>query len=192
MSYLNSNSISVFPSAARGQQVEYIEARLTTETVIANIINKLIDTTGFIITNVDEWNTAFSSRGVNDPADPVEFNLYGYYFKVKDPDELFALMPASAEAIYACIALHPVATHEVGTYRYELFGQDDSDLGTYGGVQFNTTDAYENPSILPEFSITKSIKIFDKINNTWELSEDSTFKFLKKSLLFDIDGGEIV
>ena len=124
--------------------------------------------------------------------DPVEFNIYGYYFKIKDPDAVFASITSGATAIYACIALHPVATHEVGTYRYELFGQDDSDLNLYQGIQFNATEQYDGIENLPEFSIVKYLKLFEKDGNNWKLSEDSTFKFLKKSLLFDIDGGEIL
>lgn len=184
MSYVSSDSILVYPSASRGQQAEYIDARITTETVVANTINKLIDTDGFIITDLESWN---AETGVHSS---VEFNLFGYFFTLRNPDALLETFSTS-NAIYAVIALHPVATHETGVYRYELFGQDDSTLGVYQGIQFNSSSAYENPEILPDQYKIVSLKIFDKVNNSWELSEDTTFKFYKKSLLFDVDGGEI-
>ena len=71
--YIASDNISVFPSTRRIHSQDF-SARLMTESAISRIINNLIDVDGFVISN-----TAPATA-----EDIFEFNIYGYYFQVKN------------------------------------------------------------------------------------------------------------
>jgi len=71
--YIASNNVNVFPSTRRTYTQEF-SARLMTESAISRIVNNLVEVDGFIISNT-----------VPATADDVfEFNIYGYYFQVKN------------------------------------------------------------------------------------------------------------
>lgn len=183
MAYVDSSEIFVFPSARRGQVSDYSEARTTTETAIANIVNRLIDVEGFLITDPDTYNNLSSSdKGTA----LIEFNLYGYYFRVNNASDILSSFStiSPGDVVYAVIALTPIASGS----RYELYGQDDG--GSYQGVQFNTSGTYVNP---PSGAVTYSLPLFTYVSAsvTWELVDSSAFKLAKKSLNFSVDGGEI-
>ena len=65
MSYLNTQSINVFPSTKRSNK--QVSARLMTEASIVGIINKLIDREGFVITKNEDIY----------PEHSFEFNIFG-------------------------------------------------------------------------------------------------------------------
>ena len=75
---LNSNLINVFPSTRRTYPQEF-SSKLMTEQAIVRIVNTLINKQGFVITkqfDVDQ---------------PVEFNIFGYYFQVRKGSDIINL-----------------------------------------------------------------------------------------------------
>ena len=69
--YLYTDNIQVFPSTRRGNL--QVSARLMSEGTISNLIDQLLDTSGFVITD----------KKSNYLTDEIfEFNIHGYYFYV--------------------------------------------------------------------------------------------------------------
>ena len=81
VNYIQTNNISVFPSTRRMNK--QVSARLLSEQSIANQINKLIETDGFVITPEDDTSAA----GYN-PTDPFEFNIHGYFFYIDTANDI--------------------------------------------------------------------------------------------------------
>lgn len=188
--YLESNNISVFPSARRGQNAKYIESRLTTETAIANIVNKLLDVEGFIVTDKNDWTEGSSHD--------VVFNLYGYLFSIKNLNT-FLTSFEDADALWVGIVLDTAVSGS--TVRYEIYGQDEEIEGVsvYKGLelaaskeQCKTQLTQRVGSQKAQNCIFKYLKLCTKENGKWCLCGDSYIKFNNKSLEFDIDCGKII
>lgn len=168
MSNMLSSKISVFPSTRRGTQDP--KSRLVSESSFANIVNKLIETKGFVITP-DPTSGSWGDSDNNS----FEFNIYGYYFNISDLSYLFSLFDNQSSNIYAYIEL---ATN--GNY-VELAGQDsmpnNSSELEYTGVKFVS----ENPNKEHE------LLLFTKSNDIWIVPPESRIRFD----FGDIDGGVI-
>lgn len=163
MAYLNSEKIKIFPSAKRGVTKPY--SRLTTEQSFVRIVNKLIDTDGFVI-NLDR--------------NELEFNIHGYYINA-DLTSLTELFPSSLN-IYAKIKLVQVGDN------LELDGVDDATDEEYKGVEFSSTS-----STLADGEYELKVLSRETTSDNWIIPEESEFKFTNKSFNFDIvvDGGVI-
>ena len=182
MSYISTSKIDVFPSARRASK--QVSARLFTEYSVSGIVNKLIDTDGFVITDYD--STSSTAAG-----EVFEFNIHGYYFKVESAQDIFDLFSnasSPAMAIYANIVLDESINNYV-----ELLGQDDLNQNTntsvYEGVQFTTwpiQPSQEHPTVY-------SLQLFarESVSYPWTVPSSSKVKFTSKSLELEIDGGEV-
>lgn len=160
-----SDNISVYPSSRRGAQKP--ESRLLTESALVSIVNKLIDTDGFVITRTLDLQQIF------------EFNIHGYYFKVDPASSLTALFPDAEvdDVIYGIIKMVKLSENIV-----ELDGQDED--GSYTGVQFSLTPTSDLDSY--------QLALLVKNNAGWSIVEDSKFKFAaSSSQSSNVDGGEI-
>ena len=114
MAYINSSNIEVFPSARRGGTNP--ESRLFAESSVVSIVNKLIDTDGFVIsTNLSE--------------DPFEFNIQGYYFKVDSYTSIVSLGSGWTE-VYGSVNLTESDFPEINS---------DNNSNKYTGVNFTNT-----------------------------------------------------
>lgn len=164
MAYLNSDKIKIFPSAKRGVSRPY--SRLTTEESFVRLVNKLIDTDGFVIGN----------DGTN-----LEFNIYGYYINA-NMTALSALFPSSTE-IYAKIQLTTVGDNK------ELSGVDDPSDEEYKGVVFSDTATSPLPSDAYELKLLSRATTSD----VWSIPKESSLKFNNDSfdLSIVVDGGVI-
>lgn len=179
MAYLNSENILVFPSTKRGSK--QVSARLLSEATLTSIVNKFLDTDGFVITSEDEY-------GLDNP---FEFNIHGYYFRVATTREIINSLANSTLAIYANIILK-----EEGNY-LQLQGQDDETVdpntsivtsSIYKGINFS-----DNGPIVSGDGTVYSLLILqrDSTNSEWYVPADSRYKFTKESLDIEIDGGII-
>lgn len=164
MSYLNSDKIKIFPSAKRGVTKPY--SRLTTEESFVRIINKLIDTDGFVI-------------GIENTQ--LDFNIHGYYISVDMPS-LIELFSTSTD-IYAKIQLTVVGDNK------ELAGVDDASDEEYKGVVFSDSPTSPMPSDTYELKVLTRASSAD----SWSIPPESYFKFNDASFNFSIivDGGTI-
>ena len=163
MAYLNSENIKIFPSAKRGVTKPY--SRLTTEQSFVRIVNKLIDTDGFVI-NLDR--------------NELEFNIHGYYINA-DLTSLTELFPSSLN-IYAKIKLVQVGDN------LELDGVDDATDEEYKGVEFSSTS-----STLADGEYELKVLSRETTSDNWIIPEESEFKFTNKSFNFDIVvDGEVI
>lgn len=178
MAFISSNNITVFPSTQRRDT--QITARLITEQYLTNIINTLIDSDGFIITEDKGFNLS----------KPFEFNLHGYYFNVTSANAITNLFTgATANSyIFANIILD-----KDGDF-IELDGQDLN--GQYDGVFF--TDAPIAETILQNLEkiLGKSVQsfylpLFIYKDNTWKIVDTSRIKFRQTSVQTSVDGGVI-
>lgn len=133
--FVSSKSISVFP-LSKNRPTDR-SSRLFYENNVANIIRQLVDVDGFII----KADTNLLS--INEKTNPLEitlseiiFNLYGYYFAVKESTEGPVVVAThTAEdlseskttfKLYASITINPDTR--------EIDGQDDD--GVYNGFKF--------------------------------------------------------
>lgn len=176
--YLNTVNINGFPLVKR--QNTQISSTLITESSIANLINKLIDTDGYVI------STSLESL-------IFEFNLWGYYFKITSTSNQHAIDMIindatfdTATEIYAKIQI--VYPQNDKDFYYELSGIDED--SKYKGVNF-IPDSNSRPETETANSITYHNKylLILKRNDTssdWYIPEESK---LKINL---VDGGEVI
>lgn len=174
---ITSDNIAVYPSTRRGER--NASSRLLTEQALVSIVNKLIDKYGFVITK--EFN----------PTGLFEFNIYGYYFKVRQGNNITNLFPSAVEndKIYGIISISSLTAgsqnEDVLDDIYELEGQDAD--GVYSGVEFSLEDLAVNDDR------KYSLPLLIRSNNSWVVYPDSLFKFDAASMtpIIDIDGGTI-
>ena len=173
--YINTEDISVFPSTRRSHY--QVSARLISEKSVSDIINKLIDTNGFVITpDTTEQDTV-------DFTAPFEFNIHGYYFSIASGQDLISMFsnPSVDDKIYANIYLDTS-----GNY-IELKGQDVdvNSIWVYQGVTFSDSDLTEdsNPA-------DYSLLLFVYDGTYWQVPVESRVKF-EYNFALGVDGGEI-
>ena len=162
--FLSQGDIRVFPSTRR--TFESAMSRQVTEANLVDMINKLIDNDGFVVTQLEgelQDSTEFS------------FNIHGYYFTTT----LGAVTAGFSEDIYASIIID---TDNVPPEFYELDGLDVDNV--YEGVEF-TDSAQTGANVY-------CLHILTKVGSAWAVPEESKIKFSKDSLGIDlIDGGVI-
>ena len=128
MATIASENVTVFPSTRRAGSKPL--ARLMSEQALVGIVNKLINLEGFVI----------SSSSEIEESTPLEFNLYGYYFKISNPVTSLGLGTTFTSGnIYAHIELVTSTASDFIQYE-ELFGQDDS--GKFTGLVIDNSQAY--------------------------------------------------
>lgn len=176
-----SGNIKVFPAARRTNGNDPF-SRLMSESTITSIINRLIDSEGFVITHSDANGGAITG-GL------FEFNIFGYYIRVEDISDVLSAFSSSTD-IYASIALDTVTVD--GVSYVQISGMDDT---TYSGVVFSDTVPEQTGT-----NIIHYLKILTKVGSKWVVPNSaddasvgsSYIKFGKDTLgLYDIDGGEI-
>ena len=176
--YSPTDQIKVFPSTRRTYY--QISPRLMSEKSITEIINKLIDTKGFVITPDDE------ETGLVDLSNEFEFNIYGYYFNINNIQYNIIRhihgTPVADNKIYANIYLDTS-----GNYG-ELQGQDVSVPGgfIYQGVTFSDDDLTQALSDPADYSLL--LLVYDGTN--WQVPVESRVKF-EYNFALGVDGGEI-
>lgn len=180
MAYLSSENVRVFPSTKRGSK--QVTARLLSEQTISSIVNKFLDTDGFVITNEEDFALE----------NPLEFNIHGYYFWVNNVQAIINSLPSTSTLIYANIILK-----EEGNY-LQLQGQDDETIdpttsivtaSIYQGLNF-TSQTPLQPQADEEVHYLLLLKR-DSSESDWYIPADSRYKFTKESLDIEIDGGII-
>lgn len=175
--FLESTQVKVFPSTRRG--TNQVSARLITEYFLVGIVNKLIDTQGFVITP-DPPSGYFPQTSTAQ----FEFNIHGYYFVIANISKILSEFRTSQE-IYARIKLTDDSC-------IELKGQDetadlevtDDSVFRYHGVEFVNYKPSDDYYYLLLFKKGES--------TNWYVPSESRIKFFTKSISIDIDGGEIV
>lgn len=193
MSFIASSNISVFPSARRMNK--QVSARLISEASLANIVNKLIETDGFVITPEPEEGDHVD-QGF-DPEQAFEFNVYGYYFKVNQASDILDLFnDNSTTEIYANIYLD----RSTDPNYVELAGQDDyiNEAGYEQGILYYKGLTFSN-SNLSEAETTPadySLLLFERdyvsgVLTDWFVPVESRLKFIY-TIALGVDGGEIM
>lgn len=181
MGFLPSNSISVFPSARRMNK--QVSARLISEASLANIVNKLIETDGFVITpEPEDSETGFIAQ------DPFEFNIHGYYFRADHANDITALADTGSTKIYANIFLDTTTDINYTELKAADSSINELDESSYfKGVEFSNDD--------PLPTADYSLLLFSKEqlsggNSGWIVPIESRLKFVYTFAL-GVDGGEI-
>ena len=180
MPYIKSNAINVFPCANRGTAYN-LQSRLTSEYNLTNIINQLIDTDSFVISN--------------NLSNGISFNIHGYYFSVSDYTSITTL-DSSWTDVYATITISSdvlvdgVIFNELIATRTAGIGASDSldnDQTEFTGVAFSNSPA--------EGDNTYSLHILhrDSTGSSWYIPPESTVKFVTNSTRrsIKIDDGEL-
>lgn len=184
MSFLETSKIAVFPSTRRFNT--QVSARLLSESSLISLVNKLIDTDGFVITPDDE------TTGYIDTSITFEFNIHGYYFMVDRAQDIIDLFSSSnTTEIYGNIYLDTV-----GNYT-ELKGQDVevANVSRYQGVTFSAVDLSDasQAASASEDQADYSLLLFTResaASSLWEVPVESRIKF-NSGFALGIDGGEI-
>ena len=190
--FVTTENIFVFPSTRRMNK--QVSARLISEASLANIINKLIDVEGFVITPEPESGDYVDIGYI--PSDPFEFNLFGYYFKVNAATDITNLFNSSTN-IYANIYLDK--TNADSNY-IELKSSDSNLIDTlddvsnnvsyFKGVTFSDVNLSESDSNKADHSLLLFTR--QSIDNSnWTVPIESRFKFFY-TLALGVDGGEIL
>lgn len=163
--YLNYESVTVFPIAKeRGPYAP--NNRALTEESMSNMIRQLFgkDSKGFIISHESD-GSSFS----------IEFNLYGYYFKLTNIgiSDLYEKLGKPNE-IYAYIEIDPS--------NKEISHGDDTTSGNYEGLILSS----EEPS--SDNSDIKCMKLFDCVVNDTSVSLKPVRVRFITGLIGGIDG----
>lgn len=180
MPYIKSNAINVFPCANRGTAYN-LQSRLTSEYNLTNIINQLIDTDSFVISN--------------NLSNGISFNIHGYYFSVSDYTSITNLNSSWTD-VYATITISSdvlvdgVIFNELivtGTEDTSTNDSLDNDQTEFTGVEFSNSPASGDN--------TYSLHILhrDSISSSWYIPPESTVKFVTNSnkRSIKIDDGEL-
>ena len=184
MAYLASNKINVFPSTKRGNV--QVSARLMSEASMVDIVNRLIDTEGFVITPGSTLNgltTADLSPLVI--TNPFEFNIFGYYFKVAQVSDIITAGGSGAINIYA-----KITTSTIDNYT-ELSGQDVN--SSYEGVEFigkASGEAAPTPANTNQHILWLLTYATSGGNTGWWVPIDSRVKFVY-DFAIGVDGGDL-
>lgn len=153
MAFLKTDLVTVFPSARR--VMTDVSSRLLSEKTLAGLTNMLIDKDGFIITSKDKL---LDSTGNLIRTQPIEFNIYGYYFKVNQISDIISTIgSASGKDLYVGIELV-----ESGNY-IELYGQDET--ASSGSLYKGLTVSTEVPTAKHGGEV-HYISLFDRPNST--------------------------
>lgn len=162
---LSTANVDVFPSARRVRT--QASARLFSESSFVNIVNKLIDTGGYVITPETDDNTA-TYIGFK-PSEKFDFNIFGYYFTVEKASDITSLAGSSDLNIYASIVL------DVDGNFAELTGQDDN--GVYEGLIFTSTEP--SNADVGEYQQVHSLLLFQRASTStaWYIPSASRVKF---------------
>lgn len=159
--YLSSDKIKVFPSARRSDSVNDPFSRLMSESTIASIINKLIDTEGFVITNT------YTPNG------QLEFNIHGYYFNITNSTEIMTTYSGAADdtVLFASIILSVFSSPNDSNLKFEELKNYDNG-SVYEGLIVNTTV----PTPATGEKVFK-LAILKKVNGSWVIPQESQIKF---------------
>lgn len=193
--YVETNDVFVFPSARRMNK--QVSARLVSEASLASIINKLVDTDGFVITPAPETGE-YVQQGFN-PNEAFEFNIHGYYFNITTAQKILDIFSGvSTDTIYANIYLDKTSDPNY----IELAGQDGPVVNAvdatsmYQGLTFSTDNLSElavdatNPP-KADYSLLLFQKELVGVGTTdWVVPVLSRLKFYY-TLALGVDGGEI-
>lgn len=204
MSYvLDSNRVNAYPSTKRASV-----NKLLTENSVTRIINRLIDSDSYVITNglegVDYTQDIPIGIWSNNEAD-FEFVVHGYYFSISKGDNasgLHYLLKSTGfdpsddkpRTLYGRIFIDKTDPDYP-----ELYGQDDVG-GKYQAIQFYSSDQ-EAPR-RPDGGSDIDYPFYDIPLVSYRLNDSQTtfercvplsslFKFNSKSIA-NIDGGEII
>lgn len=179
MPYINSNSINVFPCANRGTAYN-LQSRLTSEYNLTNIINQLIDTDSFVITNV------LTTDG------PLAFNIHGYYFNVSNYQTITNLDPSWTD-VYAEITIASTTIDGITFNELTVNGTEDVSTNldgdtTFDGVAFTGTKPDEKQDHYYLHILHR-----DLTSSGWCIPPESTVKFVTNSTRrsIKIDDGEL-
>lgn len=164
MAYLQSGDVVVFPIAK--ERIDTVEeTRLLTEYNVSNLVRQLYNSgqNGFIISSAKDSANNYV----------IEFNLYGYYFKINiNPYTIFK-DPSSGDGIYVAIKID--TSDEIDGQDEEL-EVDGIKQNKYTGLLINNIEPTEE---------YKYIKLFNLNNNNYELNNVSSFS---QMLIGGIDG----
>ena len=199
MAFIDREKITVFPVANKPTDPL---SRLNTEYNLTNIVNRLVDTRNFVITNNEELQGQHQ---------PFEFNINGYYVKVKGPeteldtngmkiivDSVYPTANYTKGAnIYACIFYgynvnsHIDKPHEPLTFPnfQELVGLEEDSV--YTGVQFGATDTFTKPINIEGIDNNMVVfKILSYDGTKWYIPRNSKIRF-NQFALDTVDDGDL-
>lgn len=153
MGYFNSANVDVFPCVGRTIDSKR-SARLVSEQMLTSLVNKLLNNDSFVI-------------GITDTE--IEFNLFGYYFKLTDETGIKDSLVAASEGditgvVYASINI-------VNTNGFaQINGQDDKNT-KYTGLEIG------NAPISSATENWKNLLLLKKIGDKWEVPQDSEIRY---------------
>ena len=200
--FLATEDIFVFPSARRMNK--QVSARLVSEASLANIVNKLIETDGFVITPEPETGD-YTENGFI-PTQPFEFNVHGYYFNAISANAIYEAVfgsgksfsnPVEDEAndvkIYANIYLDKTTDPNYIELKVQEGPINELDADNrFKGVTFSDTDLTTASPTPADYSLLLFEKeLFNGGTYEWVVPIESRLKFIYTFAL-GVDGGEII
>lgn len=182
--FIQSQNIVVFPvaKARDASSGQTNGGRLFTEQYVANMIKQLINTNGFMIscyTIGTQGLTNIDANGFTTGADIItEFNINGYYFKVKLPSILEAINEFKSKHEVVSGSNYYIVAEIVGfDDNQEIAGQDEKDRGTsfYKGLQIYVT----NTNQLNNGSSLVLLNLVDKDGKSLDITSDDDISTCK-------------
>lgn len=206
MSYkIDDNRVNCYPSTKRASV-----NKLLTENSVTRIINRLIDSDSYVITNglddIEYGKDIKVGEWTNSQAD-FEFVIHGYYFSIakgNDDSGLSYLMQQTHFDQLSDKTLHTlyarIFVDKIDNKYPELYGQkDEYSTGKYQGLIFYIDD---EPIVYPSGLGPKNCEVYDAplVSYMPEDNGDKYFFAVPLNALFkfgsqsikNIDGGEII
>lgn len=199
MAYIQSTGINVFPTTKRDQASSGdTYSQYFTEYNITNVINRLINTDAFVITNQNSTN--INGQNLGSYAN-LEFNIGGYYFNIKnenlkeivegsgisDSSPYFVVKAAINTSDYGVKTLIPLNTSGEPTN-----AMDSLDLNSqFQGLYFYSSSSYVNTSTQNSNGNTiYTLTLLQRLSSeNYVIPRESKVKF--KTPILTIDDGEL-
>ena len=182
--YIQSDNIEVFPTTKRADTYTRT-SKMMSEQAFTRIVNQLVDRDSFVI--------SFDNN-----SDIIEFNIHGYYFKIKNVSAIKDSI--TSDNIYAYIVINDKVEND--NQYIELQGQDESDKedliidGTIGdkiaftGLTISESDPTTKTA--PKGCTIYALKILTYKDGSFKVPDESYILYNSNSIkISEIFGGEI-
>ena len=170
MSYVASNQIHIYPTSTRTEDIPF--SRLTTEYNLIKTLTRLTDKQSFILDNSGAFDREIDSGLPY--SDLLNFVIGGYAVAVR-LSAVMSVVSDAVDSIYANLTINGGTTGDPSPY-ITINGNDDESDKKYKGINFTAGK---------QSNATFSLKILEKISNTWQIPRESLIRFTESSVCID-------
>lgn len=194
MAYINGTNLRIFPASNRSAGSQENNNWLT-EFNISSLVNQFIGNgNGFVITE-GEWDSGEGAYKIN-PDNPFEFNIAGYYFKVKAAKNIIDAVGGSNAADVGKASYVNFEKALTGMYEATIYISEDDCYpvlqGSDEGTGINSTKYYTLDLFYAKEIDSTTTYYYIPTSSRLSFSGMQRFKHPGTNTQFEINGAEII